>query len=150
MDILDLIKKDHRKLASLFSQIETTDDTQKLYGCFNQLYEEISLHTEVEEQTFYRAVRDCHDTSHLVDEAQAEHDAAKHLLEEIEDLSPTSMEFKAKINELKQVIEHHVQEEENILFSQVLQCLSQEERSQLGNEFEAVKSHLQSEMSVMS
>jgi len=60
------------------------------------------------------------------------------------------MEFKAKINELKQVIEHHVQEEENILFSQVLQCLSQEERSQLGNEFEAVKSHLQSEMSVMS
>ncbi len=150
MDILDLIKKDHRKVASLFSQIETTDDTQKLYECFNQLYEEISLHTEVEEQTFYPAVRDCQDTGQLVDEAQAAHDEAKQLLEEIEDLSPTSMEFKAKILELKQVIQQHVQEEENKVFSQVRQCLSQEERSQLGSKFEAVKSQLQSEMSVMS
>ena len=150
MDILDLIKKDHRQIETLFSEVETTDDTQKLYQCFNQLYEEISLHTEVEEQTFYPAIRDyCEDADELVDEAQGQHDEAKQLLEEIESLSPTSAEFQAKIRELKQAIQHHVQEEETQVFSQARQCMSEAKRLQLGNEFEAVKSQLQSEMSIM-
>ncbi len=151
MDILDLIKKDHRKIETLFSAIETTDDTQKLYECFNQLYEEINLHADVEEQTFYPAIRDyCEDTEEMVDEAQNDHHEAKQLLEEIEFLSPTSAEFKQKIRELKQLIQQHVQEEENELFSQARQCMSEEKRSQLGTEFEAVKRQLQSEMSIMS
>lgn len=149
MDILDLIKKDHRKVETLFSEIETADDTQKLYKCFNQLYEEISLHAEVEAQTFYPAIRECGDTGELIDTAQKEHGEAKQLLEEIESLSPTSEEFKAKIRDLKQVIQHHVQEEENQVFSQARQCMTQEKRSQLGSEFEMVKSKLHQEISVL-
>jgi len=150
MDILDFIKKDHRQIDTLFSEIEATDDTQKLYHCFNQLYEEINLHAEVESQTFYPAIRECTDSDGLVNEAQKEHDQAKQLLEEIEFLSPTSEEFKAKIRELKQVIQHHVQEEENEIFSQVRQYMNEEKRAQLGREFEAVKSKLHSEMSIAS
>jgi hemerythrin superfamily protein len=151
MDILDLIKKDHRKIETLFSAIETTDDTQKLYECFNQLYEEINLHAEVEEQTFYPAILEyCENTEEVIDEAQNDHDEAKQLLEEIESLSPTSAEFKQKIRELKQVIQHHVQSEENQVFSSARQCITEEERSQLGSDFEAVKSQLQSDMSIMS
>jgi len=47
------------------------------------------------------------------------------------------------------VIQHHVQEEENVVFDQVRECMSQEDREQLGSEFKAVKSKLQSEMSVI-
>ena len=148
MDILDLIKKDHRKVETLFSDIESTDDPQKLYECFNQLYEEISLHAEAEEQIFYPAVRDCENTEELVDEAQNEHDEAKQMLEELEDFSPTSAEFQQKISQLKQIIQHHVQSEENEVFSQVRECMSAEEREQLGSEFEAVKSQLQSELAI--
>jgi hemerythrin superfamily protein len=149
MDVLDLIKAEHRQIETLFSEIESTDDTYKLYECFNQLSNGLNLHAEVEEQTFYPAIRNCKNTKELVEVAQEEHDKAKQMLEELEYLSPTSGEFKQKIAELKQLIQHHLHEEENEVFSQVRECMSQEEREQLGSEFEAVKSKLH-EMSVAS
>ena len=150
MDVLELIKADHRLVETLFSEIESTDDPHKLYEGFNQLYKALSVHTEVEEQTFYPAIRHCQNTEELVNEAQKEHDNAKQMLEDLASLSPTSAEFNKKIGNLKQVIQHHVQEEENAVFSQVRECMSEEERKQLGSEFAAVKSKLQNEMSVAS
>jgi hemerythrin superfamily protein len=147
MDILNEIKKDHRKIETLFSIIESTDDTQELYQCFNQLYEEISIHTEAEEKIFYPAIRDSSsDCEYLVDTSYTEHDKAKQLLEEIESFSPTSAEFKAKVRELKQAIQHHIQEEETKVFLQASKFISQEEQIQLANQFLAMKSKLQSEM----
>lgn len=148
MDVLELIKADHRLLEALFSEVQNADDTHKLYDSFNQLYEALNVHTEVEEQVFYPAIRACQDTGRLVDGAQKEHNEAKQMLEDVSSFSPTSAEFKAKIWELKQAIQHHIQEEEDEVFSQVLQCMSEEEREQLGSEFELVKSKLQTEISV--
>lgn len=148
MDVLELIKADHRLVESLFSEIENAEDTHKLYDSFNQLYEVLNVLAEVEKQVFYPAIRNCIDIENLVDAAQKEQNEAKQMLEDVSSLSPTSAEFKAKIRELKQAIQHHIQEEENEVFSQVRQCMSQEERSQLGSEFEVVKSKLQTEISV--
>ena len=151
MDVLDLIKTEHRRIETLVSEIESTDNPHKLYECFNQLFNGLNLYAEVEEQTLYPAIRrHCQDTQELIDAAQQEHHKAKQILEELEYLSPTSREFKQKIADLKDVIQHHVQAEENKLFDQVRECMSQEEREQLGSEFKAVKSKLQSEMSVAS
>lgn len=150
MDVLDLIEADHRQVETLFSEIESTDETQKLYECFNQLYNALNVQVEVKEQTFYPAIRHCQNTDELVDAAQQEHEAAKQMLEELASLSPTSAEFKQKIGELKRAVQHHLQKEENEVFSQVRECMSQEEREQLGSEFEVVKSKLQSEMSFAS
>lgn len=150
MDVLELIKADHRRVEALFSEIEGTDDTHRLYECFNQLYNALNVHAEVEEQIFYPAIRQHQGTKELVDSAQEEHGEAKQMLEELASLSPTSAEFQQKIGELKRVIQYHVQSEENEVFSQVRDCMSEEERTKLGREFEVVKIQVQSEMSVAS
>jgi len=150
MDVLDLIKADHLQVETLFLEIESTDDTYKLYECFNQLYNALNVHAEVEEQTFYPAVRRCRDTHQLVESAQREHNEAKEMLEELASLSPTSAEFRQKIGTLKQVVQEHIQSEEREIFSQVHSCMNSEVRLQLGSEFEAVKSQVESEMSVAS
>ena len=82
--------------------------------------------------------------------SKKEHEEAKQILEELGSLSPTKDEFKQKIATLKQVIQHHVQEEENEVFSKVRACMNEEERSQIGSKFATVKSKLQSEISVPS
>lgn len=148
MDILDIIKADHRQVETLFSEIESTENPQKLYECFNQLYQALNVHVEVEEQTFYPAIRNCQDVDKLVDEAHKEHNQAKQILEDVSSFSPTSTEFKAKIRDLKQAVQHHVEEEENEIFPQVRKCMNEQEREKLGNEFEAAKSKVESEMSV--
>ena len=150
MDVLEIIRADHRLIESLFSQIEQTNDNYKLYECFNQLYEALNVHAEVEEQVFYPAIRNCQGTNELLDDAQKEHEEARQILEELGSLSPTKDEFKQKIATLKQVIQHHVQQEENEVFSKVRACMNEEERSQIGSKFATVKSKLQSEISVPS
>ncbi len=149
MDILDLIKKDHCQVETLFKEIENSNNNQELYDRFNELYKEINLHAKVEEQTFYPAICEYEDNNQLVNEAQKEHDEAKELLEEIASLSPASTEFEKKIRQLKEAIQHHVQEEEKEMFSLVSECMSAEEREQLGREFTASKSQLQNEISAL-
>ena len=150
MDVLDLIRAEHSRVKTLFLEIESTDDPRKLYDCFNQLYNALNVHAEAEEHIFYQAIRDCQGTDELVDAAQRDHEEAKQMLEDLASLSPTSVEFKQKIGQLKQVIQLHVQEEENEMFSQARECISQEGREQLAKEFEAVRSKLQVEITVAS
>lgn len=146
MDIIDLIKDEHRNVDTLFSVIETTDDIQKLYDYFNKLYEQINLHAGVREQIFYPVIREYEDTNELVAQAQKQQNTIKELLEEIESFSPTSAEFKQKINQLKEVMQHQAEEEENQILLQVRNYMNATEREQLGKEFTSFKSKLQNEI----
>ena len=46
MDIFELIQADHRKVESLFSEIESTDSAKKLQTLFNQLYTDLNVHAK--------------------------------------------------------------------------------------------------------
>lgn len=149
MDIFELIKTDHRQVEELFSQIESAKDSKKLDQYYKQIYSELNIHAQAEELTFYPTMRDHEGTEELVEEAEEEHTEVKVLLEQMKSLEPTSAEFKAKIKELKAAVEHHVQEEENEIFSQVRQCMSDEELNQLATEFQEVKNRLQHEKTLI-
>lgn len=150
MDIFDLLKADHRKVETLFSEIEKTDDTEKLYNSFNQLYKALNVHSQAEELTFYPALRECKSTQDMLEEAEEEHVEAEELLEEIKQLSPTSSEFKNKMLELKEAVQHHVREEENEIFDQARQCMEAQELQQLEKEFQQIKSRLEAEIPATS
>lgn len=139
MDILDLIKKYYQQVEAMLSNLETAEDIQELYDCFNKLYEEISLHAEVKQQVFYPAIGNCQNTDELVNKVQNQDKTVMQMLEEIESFSPTSAEFKQKISKLKQIIQQHVQEEEHKVFPLVRDCMSEAEREKLGKGFAEVK-----------
>ena len=145
MDILDLIEKYHRRVETLFADIERAEDMQKLYECFNQLSTEISLHAATEQQTLFPAIRNQQNIEQLAAKAQARYHTTEQMLEEIESFSPTSVEFRQKIQQLHQIIRQYVQEEEQFVLPLVRDRLSQSEREQLGKNFAAAKSQKQSE-----
>jgi len=143
MDILTLIKQDHSKIENIFSQIESTKSREKLYSLFNQLYQELNIHSRAEELTFYPALREFEDTDDILEEAAEEHEEAEILLEEIKSLDPVSSEFKAKMQELKEAVLHHVQEEESSIFATVRECMDEQELKELGSEFQRAKTKVQ-------
>lgn len=148
MDILELIKQERYQVKTLFAEMENTRNTQKLYECFNQLYEAISLHFTVTEETFYPALRrNCQDIDELINASQRELDQAKKMLEEIELLSPTSGEFKQKLRDLKQAIEQYNQKEETDVFPRVRRYMNKEQMQQIGDEFAGLKTKIESEIS---
>jgi hemerythrin superfamily protein len=148
MDLFELIEAAHRKVETIFSEIEKTKGSKKLDQYFNQLYKELNVHAQTEELTLYPAMRDHDDIKELVNEAEQEHTEVKVLLEQMKSLDATSSEFKEKISTLKEAVQHHVEEEENEVFPKVRQSMSDEELKQLAKEFEETQSKLQQDLSV--
>lgn len=150
MNVIELIKSDHRKVESLFSEMEKAKDSKKMQKLFNQLYTELTLHAKVEELTLYPSMRNYDETHDMVEEAEEEHTEAKELLEEIKSMSPSDPDFKAKIEELKEAVQHHVEEEESEILPSVSDSMDEQEMKELAKEFQEAKSKLEKEISAAS
>ncbi|MEG4321042.1 MULTISPECIES: hemerythrin domain-containing protein [unclassified Microcoleus] len=147
MNITEIISMDHRKVDTIFMEIEKTEDPQKLQEFFGQLYKDLSVHAEAEEQIVYPAVRSYFsDTQQLYDE-QAE---MKQMLAHIKALNPSSSDFKGQIQQLKAAVQAHVKEEENDMFPQIRRNLSEAQMEQMATQFKEAKSTIQQEMAKMS
>jgi hemerythrin superfamily protein len=46
MDLFELIEAAHRKVETIFSEIEKTKGSKKLDQYFNQLYKELNVHAQ--------------------------------------------------------------------------------------------------------
>ncbi len=142
MNIQDVIRMDHQKVNLLFGQIEGTDDPQKIQEYFGQIYKDLNVHSQAEEQIVYPAVRSFYgenDTQELYDE-QAE---MKVLMDSIKSMSPASPEFKQQVNRLKDIVMDHVRQEESTMFAAIRNNCSDEQKEQLATQFKAAKSQLQ-------
>ncbi len=144
-NILSLIETEHRQVEKLFAEAEKADFNE-LYECFNEIYKALTLHTRSEELVFYPAMQEYEATAQYIEEAEAEHEEAKIILEEIKSLKPTDSEFKTKIKSLKKAVQHHVEEEESEIFKAVSECMSDKQLSALGEEFQKTKAELEEEV----
>ncbi len=146
MNIQDIIRMDHAKVNTLFTQVAATDDPQKLQEYFGQIYKDLLAHSEAEEQVVYPAVRPFygeHDTTELYDE-QAE---MKKVLDEIKASDPTAVdEFKSKIRSLMDMVGDHIRQEESTMFAAIRDNMSSDQSEQLTTQFKAAKSAIQQKM----
>ncbi len=145
MDIRDLIRLDHNKTNTIFTEIGATNDPQKIQEYFGQLYKDLNAHAIAEEQVVYPKVRGFYgndNTQELYDE-QAE---MKQMLDEIKSMSPSAPEFKDKVKQLMDIVGDHIRQEESTMFAAIGNNLSEQEREQLSTQFKAAKSKIQDEM----
>jgi hemerythrin superfamily protein len=145
MNIQDVIRMDHNKVNMLFTQIEGTSDPSKIQEFFGQIYKDLTVHAEAEEQVVYPAVRSFYgenDTQELYDE-QAE---MKTMLESLKSMNPNSGEFKTQLQRLKDAVMDHVRQEESTMFAAIRNNCSDEQKERLATEFKAAKSKLQDQL----
>jgi len=119
-DAIELLLADHRKAEKLFKDYDKLVENE---GTYNEkealaatICAELTVHTQIEEEIFYPAARDILDEEDLVDEAVVEHASAKDLIAQLDDMSPDDDLFDAKVKVLGELIEHHVEEEEDEMF----------------------------------
>jgi hypothetical protein len=110
-DAIALLKADHRKVEDLFAQFEAAKGAGRKKTLAEQICMELTVHTRIEEDVFYPACEGAIEEDKL-QEAYVEHDAAKVLIAEIEAGGPDDEFYDAKVKVLSEMIEHHVEEEE--------------------------------------
>src|SRR5216110_2597403 len=101
-----ILKKDHRVVSGLLMTLEMTPKFSAMArkALFNQIRADLMVHTQVEEEIFYPAIRNLAfgGESGKVDEAYREHQTVKDLLNQMSNMDATSDEFDGKLRELKQ------------------------------------------------
>jgi hemerythrin superfamily protein len=117
-DAIAMLIADHKKVKSLFEQYEALGDRSKANKkkIAAQICLELTVHTHIEEEIFYPAVRGPIKDNDLMDEALVEHAGAKDLIAQISEMDPGDDLYDAKIKVLSEQIEHHVGEEEDEMF----------------------------------
>jgi hemerythrin superfamily protein len=147
---LEMLKADHDKVRALLTKLsETTPSAAKTRPkLLEEIENEVLVHTKLEEEIFYPAFKKAGGKEHdrMFYEAMEEHRAVEKLV--LPDLKKTpadSEKFSGRVKVLKELIEHHAEEEEDELFKEAEQSMSKEQLDQLGREMEerrkALKKH---------
>ena len=118
---IELLKEQHDKVKKAFKEFEKLDreDTGKQQQLVQRVCEDLKVHTTLEEELFYPAAREAIDDEDILNEAQVEHETAKMLIEQLENMGPDDPNFRATFTVLGEYVMHHAKEEEGEMFPQV-------------------------------
>ena len=115
-DAIAMLKADHRKVSGLFEAFEATRSTPKKKALVAQICQELTVHTQLEEEIFYPAVKAALKDKELVPEATVEHATVKDLIAQVKGVEPSGEDYDAKVKVMAEYIKHHVKEEQNEMF----------------------------------
>jgi hemerythrin superfamily protein len=148
MDVLTLLKNDHRTVGSLLDQAKKRKPGD---GRLEELAEEIekalTAHAAIEEKYFYPRLRErSGESGDVVDvfEAFTEHELIKKLIALLKSGRQPDEQFKAEVQVLAENVQHHVKEEESTIFALAREIFDDQELEEIGEEMEAAKSRLMS------
>ncbi len=146
MDVFELLKQDHQKVSGIFQQIEAAgaDASEQRTQLFTKLKQELDLHAHVEETFLYPVLKQADETRSITTEAYEEHQEVKDLLAEIAQTPVNDEEWDTLIGELKENVEHHVEEEEGEMFTEARDVLRQEQIDEITQRVQAAKQQAQS------
>jgi hypothetical protein len=109
-DAIAMLKADHRKVEELFEKFAAARSSAK-QSIAEQICNELKIHTTIEEEIFYPALRGKIEEDTL-NEAFVEHDGAKVLVNDIMAGGGDDEFYDAKVKVLSEEVKHHVGEEE--------------------------------------
>lgn len=146
MDVLSLLKKDHKAVGALLDQAKRCEPGDgRLADLAEEIESALTVHAAIEEKYFYPVLRDRSEESNdVVDvfEAYTEHELIKKLIALLKSGRQPDEQFKAELQVLAENVQHHVKEEESTIFELARHMLDEEELEELGAEMEAAKSRL--------
>ena len=148
VNAIDLLLEDHETVRGLLSELSETTNraAKKRTDLLQKIKKEVLIHTQIEEEVFYPAFRDsdAEESKKLYYEAKEEHRAVDELvLPDLEDTEPGTDEFSGRVKVLKDLIEHHAEEEEKEVFPKAKKAFSKEELQELGERMMELKQELQ-------
>ncbi|MBV8245334.1 MAG: hemerythrin domain-containing protein [Candidatus Eremiobacteraeota bacterium] len=137
VDAIKILKQNHADVKALFEEVEGLGDraSARRKQIFEEIDKALTVHSQVEETIFYPAFKERAENREErleVLEAYEEHTNVKKMLTELETTDPKTEEYSARLNVLKELVLHHVKEEEGTMFKMAREMMDREELAQLG------------------
>lgn len=128
-----LLKKQHREVEKIFASLEKgKGDAARL---LKDLADNLAAHMAIEQDIYYPAVKKVDED--LINESYEEHSLAELGLKRLLDTKPKDEAFQARVTAVKELIQHHVEEEEEDLFPKVDKKIGKDALAQMGEQMKA-------------
>jgi hypothetical protein len=136
-NIVEMLKADHKKVQGLFEKFETlpAERTREKRKLLREIFSELEIHTKLEEELVYPEIEGAQEH---VAEAREEHHVVDLIIAEIKKVRTMNDKTDAKVKVLKEMVEHHIKEEEN----EMLPKLPQDELEEIGAKVKVRKEEL--------
>jgi hemerythrin superfamily protein len=143
-DILDTLKKEHDEVKALCKQLVESESAPERKALVRKIKHALVPHARAEEKAVYDpviAVRGGGEKTKVDgNEGYVEHDLADKTLAKLGKIAQAkSPEFTATAKVLKELLEHHIKEEERDIWDDVKEHFSDEQRAAMNAKFLALK-----------
>ncbi|MBB3125205.1 hypothetical protein FHS04_002746 [Mesoflavibacter sabulilitoris] len=136
MNIFESIRKDHDTQRDLLDQlVQTTGDTDKRDTIFKKLKKELEVHADAEERHFYKPLISDDMMQDKARHGIAEHHEIDELIEKLEDTDYDSSAWLKYAKDLKEKVEHHLEDEEHSFFQLAGKVFNQTQKEDLAKKY---------------
>ena len=138
-NVIDILKQEHEMALSMLSELASKGISGREQK-YESLKENLMPHMIGEEQALYPRLKEEAEMRDMVIESIEEHGAVKTLLGQLDSASSSEEDsWVAKLKVIQENVDHHISEEEDEIFPQMQQKMSNDELSSLGSRYEEAK-----------
>jgi hemerythrin superfamily protein len=143
MTIFKIIKEDHKKIKTLLDKLDkTTEKTpEKREKFFSQFKQEMTRHAKSEERCVYVPLKAKQKTRPISFEGYEEHALVDYLIPQLDAMNKSDETWTAKMTVLKELIEHHVKEEESEMFEKMRKAFDTDELNLMAEKMVVTERH---------
>jgi hypothetical protein len=145
-DAIALLKKDHETVRGLLKRLDAAKGAGQRKALYEKVRDEVQVHSQIEEEIFYPAFRSAAEGQEdlkLFFEAKEEHHIVDVVMDEIAGGDAAGAPYAAKCKVLKDLIEHHAEEEEEEMFPEARKLMGKDALVDLGRRLLERKKELQ-------
>lgn len=144
MDIYQVLKKDHEEVRDLIEEQIESHKSGSGSGAdlMAKIASELSAHMESEEKILYPRLEEDEGAREKILESYEEHHVAKEVLKELGKTSKSDDRWLAKLKVMKELVDHHVEEEEKHVFKAARKFLNKEAAQEIAEKFMDEKKHI--------
>lgn len=146
MDIYETLKNDHDQLKELLDElISLRENDDYRYVVIEEIRNFFIPHARAKESIFYNTLRAIHADRVKILDGYREHMEVEAILRTLQVMDRMNLEWKGVAKKLKDVLFHHIQEEESEIFNEARKTFTHEEALAIGDAFEQLKPKIQEE-----
>ena len=144
-DLVSIILEDHKMLKDLIKQMKDSDlSLDEREAAFAEFAPALLAHARPEELTLYTSMKSDGEMREDGFEGDVEHGLADQMIEEAKRTEDKDL-LGARIKVLAELVEHHIQEEEESMLPEYRANTEEAERIRLGQKFLILKAEIQAD-----
>jgi hemerythrin superfamily protein len=137
--IVQVLQTEHRAVEDLLERLAAEENEAEATELVKQIKRELMAHSTAEDRVVYSTLEQNESMEEDIEHARDEHSTIEEKLMAVAEADPTGSDFKQKVQELAQAVQHHVKDEEEEILPKASQLMDPETSRELALLFKKQK-----------